>query len=328
MGKLIVTTSGNFFKERHIKWILDQGITCFRINLARVDSQKAIRSAKLLRLIGHQNGINIILFCDLPGLKARVGKIPQNRIDVRAGEVLHFVRKDVPQNLNGLFILGGWFFHLIQSNDTLQIGDNRLLAQVTHIEEDYFQAKVVQAGLMRSYNGIYLRNRNCIIEGLTEEDKKSALTSLQIEADYVVPSFVHTSTAPKELKRMLMNQDNCPAILSKIESVNGVKNFEEILNFSDGIMIGRDDLSREIPIPCIDAIINRLLPIIKNNKKTMVCASSYFRELAITGKRNYKELVKIDSLAGRGMHFLVSNETAYSPFWKKIVKAAIKCGFS
>lgn len=56
----------------------------------------------------------------------------------------------------------------------------------------------------------------------------------------ISPSFVENTDYIKEIK----NQIPKAFVISKIESEKGVKNFDKILNVSDGIMVARGDLGK------------------------------------------------------------------------------------
>merc|ERR1711933_601583 len=65
-------------------------------------------------------------------------------------------------------------------------------------------------------------------------------------ADYIALSFVQSAGDVKECRKHC--GDKPIKIISKIENVEGLKNFEEILAESDGIMVARGDLGMEIPM--------------------------------------------------------------------------------
>jgi pyruvate kinase len=65
-------------------------------------------------------------------------------------------------------------------------------------------------------------------------------------ADYIALSFVQSPDDVKKCREYCAGKDI--KIISKIENVEGLKNFDAILAESDGIMVARGDLGMEIPM--------------------------------------------------------------------------------
>merc|ERR1712039_1072756 len=65
-------------------------------------------------------------------------------------------------------------------------------------------------------------------------------------ADYIAVSFVQSAEDVRECRKHC--GDKPIKIISKIENVEGLKMFDEILEESDGIMVARGDLGMEIPM--------------------------------------------------------------------------------
>lgn len=90
---------------------------------------------------------------------------------------------------------------------------------------------------------------------LTDKDKRDLKWSCEVGADFVAASFIRTASNVRSVKAYL---DRCiasmstpadgaplplrPLVISKIESKEGVDNFDEVLEESDGIMVARGDL--------------------------------------------------------------------------------------
>ena len=84
------------------------------------------------------------------------------------------------------------------------------------------------------------------------------LNSRENGFDFIVASFVRTSADIDYLRKYTQSLGWFDVrIIAKIENVEGVRNIDEILEASDGIMVARGDLGVEIPFEQIPSVQKR-----------------------------------------------------------------------
>jgi len=148
---------------------------------------------------------------------------------------------------------------------TLEVGkhvllDDGLIAlEVIDIEEDTVICTALNAGPIKKNKGVNLPGTELDLPALTDKDKRDLKWACKVGADYVAASFIRTAANVRSVVAYL---DRCiselprtvegkapirPLVISKIESKEGVDNFDGILAESDGIMVARGDLGVEIP---------------------------------------------------------------------------------
>ena len=153
------------------------------------------------------------------------------------------------------------------------LDDGLIALEVTHVENDSVTCVALNAGPIKKNKGVNLPNTELDLPALTDKDKRDLKWACDVGADFVAASFVRTAGNVRSVKAYL---DRCiaelppaegkplplrPLIISKIESKEGVDNYDEILEESDGIMVARGDLGVEIPFRKVFAAQKLVSPL-------------------------------------------------------------------
>merc|ERR1719188_2563550 len=136
----------------------------------------------------------------------------------------------------------------VKPGNTILLADGSLSLLVKECGPDWVMTKVM--------NNCKLGERkNCNLPGVKvelpvlQEKDKSDLVEFGIphNVDFVPASFVQTAEDVHFIRKTLGLKGRGIKIISKIENEEGLKNFNEICEVSDGIMVARGDLGMEIP---------------------------------------------------------------------------------
>ena len=82
---------------------------------------------------------------------------------------------------------------------------------------------------------------------ITEKDRSDILHGLPNNIDFIAASFVRKGSDVEKIRAVLGRDGAQIKIISKVENQEGLVNFDDILEASDGVMVARGDLGMEIP---------------------------------------------------------------------------------
>ena len=97
--------------------------------------------------------------------------------------------------------------------------------------------------------GVNLPNVSIKLPALAEKDKQDLIFGCEQGVDFIAASFIRKRSDVEDIRKHLATHGGEDIkIISKIENQEGLDNFDEILDASDGIMVARGDLGVEIPV--------------------------------------------------------------------------------
>lgn len=118
--------------------------------------------------------------------------------------------------------------------------------------------RVMNSGVVGNKKGVNMPGLPVELPAMSDKDKLDIRWGIQNNIDYIAASFVRKASDVTEIRdycRGLIQElyptspsVPIPSIISKIESVEALVNFESILQVSDAIMVARGDLAVEIPM--------------------------------------------------------------------------------
>jgi len=132
----------------------------------------------------------------------------------------------------------------VNIDSIIYIDDGLISLRVLEVGENFVRCVVENSGPISNHKGVNLPNTPVNLPALSEKDKKDLAFGVKNNIDMVFASFIRKAEDVREVRAAL--NDPKIQIISKIENHEGVTNFDEILELTDGVMVARGDLGTEI----------------------------------------------------------------------------------
>ncbi len=136
----------------------------------------------------------------------------------------------------------------VKIGDSILIADGSVMAEVKEILEEGVRVEVKNDAEIGERKNMNLPGVKVKLPTLTPQDIKDIKEwGIPNGIDAIAASFIRNAEDIKFIRKVLGIRAQHIKIIAKIENQEGLENYPEILDATDGIMVARGDLGMEIP---------------------------------------------------------------------------------
>jgi pyruvate kinase len=221
----------------------------------------------------------IAILVDLQGPKIRVGELAESQYTLKDSDIVEITMHDITGTNKKFSCSYKGLVNDAKTGDNIYIDDGLIKMVVTSVNPDSLICTVIEGGILKPRKGINLPGMNLSLPSLSEKDYLDLDFALTHRVDFIALSFVRQAKDIFELRNYLLSKGFDKNIIAKIEKPEAVKNFDDILEASDGIMIARGDLGVELPPQEVPSIQKNIIRKCNRKGKMVITATQMLESM-------------------------------------------------
>jgi pyruvate kinase len=246
--------------------LTDEGLRIMRINFSHAEYDEALLRINNLRACrgvhwspSHNFNLRAVLL-DTKGPEIRTGKMKDGKkIKLETGKEITLTTDPAFENIgtvDKIYITYDKLSTTVKVGDTVLLSDGLIHLTAVKVEGNEVRCVINNTEEIGNRKGVNLPGLIVELPALSEKDMLDLEFGVKNDVDFIAASFIRKASDVEQIKEFVAGcvakywpaDYVAPKIISKIENLEGIQNFDSILEASDGIMVARGDLGVEVPL--------------------------------------------------------------------------------
>ena len=202
----------------------------------------------------------------------------------------------------------------IKKGHQIFIDDGNIALEAIGRTEDRIKARVIVGGLLKERKGVNIPEARLEFGPISRKDIEDIYFCEKHGVEYIAQSFVRAKSDILDVRKTLKAGSRC-RVVAKIENREGIKNIDEIIKASDGVMIARGDMGVSLPIYEIPVIQKMIIRKCNRAGKFVITATQMLESMTENLRPTRAEVTDVANAILDGTDFvMLSAESAVGKY--------------
>lgn len=332
--KIVCTLGPASESLEKIKEMITAGMTVARINCSHGPVEwrrKIIRTVKKAREELKAKHVKIML--DMRGPEIRIGRFgdvyektgDNGFIILKDGQEFTFHTKAYVGDQKGVFVTYEKLPSVVKKGQEILLNDGLIICTVESVGKDTVTVRAKVGGELKDRKTLFVPGCDLGLPFISAEDAEDLVMACEEDVDWCSPSFTSSSKDLIEFKAFLKKHGRDYSLISKIESVTGYENLDDILSVTEGIMVARGDLGVEYPYHLLPAIQKDIIVRTLKAKRILVTATEMHESMIKNARPTRAETTDVANAVWDGTEYIMTSaETAVGKYPVETIKSMLK----
>lgn len=324
--KIVCTLGPSSSDEKTMEAMLKAGMNVVRLNFSHGTHEEHKKTIEKFRNVRDSLKMPAAVLLDTKGPEIRTGNFARGEETLEDGQTFTLTTEAIEGDKERASVTYKDLPKEVVPGDTVLINDGKIVIKVTGTNEKEVTGTVIHGGKISNHKGINLPNVKLNMQYISPQDREDILFGIRNDVDYIAASFVRSAKDVLEIKKLLAeNGGKEIKVIAKIESTQGIENFEEILEASDGIMVARGDLGVEVAYEKLPGIQKRFIRRCVQSGKIAITATQMLESMITSPIPTRAEITDVANAVFDGTTaVMLSGETAAGRYPVEAVSAMAK----
>ena len=323
--KIICTIGPASESEEKLKELILAGMNVARFNFSHGSHEEHKRKFDRVIKVSNDLGMQVATMLDTKGPEIRLKDIEGGRTELVAGQKFILTTEEVLGNNEKVTITYKNLKDDICVGTTILIDDGLIEMVADAIEENDIICTVVNGGPISNHKGVNVPGAVLSMPYISEVERSDIMFGCDMGFDFLAASFVRCKEDILEVRKILDDHNSHMKIIAKIENMQGIRNLEEILTVSDGIMVARGDMGVEIPMEEVPVMQKKMIKMAEAQGKHVITATQMLESMIKNPRPTRAETTDIANAIYDGTTaIMLSGESAAGLYPVEAVKTMAK----
>jgi len=320
--KIVCTLGPSSNTEAVLRKMMAAGMGVARLNFSHGSLEEHLRRIHMIRRLNKRYGKNVRLLGDLEGPRIRIGRLEGSRpVTLVKGRPVVLTQRSVEGKPGVIPFDYTGSLRAVRRGTHVYIDDGNIDLVVTGHRRRELLATVVVGGALKEQKGVNIPGAKLDFGPLSGKDKEDIRFAAKHRLDFIAQSFVRSAADILDVREVLKRHGGRSGVIAKIENGDGIRNIDEIIKVSDGIMVARGDMGVSVPIYEIPVIQKMIIRHCNKAVKFVITATQMLESMTENRRPTRAEVTDVANAIFDGTTYvMLSAESAAGKYPVEAVK--------